>query len=129
MEYYFSSIVHIIWVVIFIMILFRAMKFTKNRPGRSVMKPVSPESGGTGSAGPQRFEGLPRQKAKLPGKRPTMSDDGYRVPKEQDITCTGRDGHSHPGADGPRYIVHEKAEEGYVILNGVKRRLKDCRNL
>ena len=27
---------------------------------------------------------------------------------------------------GPRYIVHDEPEEGYVILNGVKRKLTDC---
>ena len=30
---------------------------------------------------------------------------------------------------GPRYVVTEQPEKGYVILNGVKRKLRDCRNL
>lgn len=29
----------------------------------------------------------------------------------------------------PRYSVAEQPETGYVILNGVKRKLRDCRNL
>ena len=29
----------------------------------------------------------------------------------------------------PRYSVAEQPETGYVILNGIKRKLRDCRNL
>ena len=28
-----------------------------------------------------------------------------------------------------RYIVHDEPEQGYVILNGVKRRIEDCKDL
>ena len=31
--------------------------------------------------------------------------------------------------DGHCHIVHEEAEEGYVVLNGVKRKLEDCARL
>lgn len=58
----------------------------------------------------------------------TVSDDGHPVPKSQDLTCETKHGHRH-APTGPRYIVHEEPELGYVVLNGVKRRLTDCRNL
>lgn len=58
----------------------------------------------------------------------TISDDGHVVPESQDLTCETRHGHHH-ASTGPRYIVHEEPERGYVVLNGVKRRLTDCRNL
>lgn len=62
-----------------------------------------------------------------PGKRQTVSDDGHVVPRREDITCGTAYGHNHP--EQPRYIVHSEPEEGYVILNGVKRKIKDCSNL
>ena len=69
-------------------------------------------------------------------RKKTIASDGHVIPKEKDITCEGRDGHSHPEmsakdkADfGPRYIVHDDPEIGYVILNGVKRKISDCKNL
>ena len=46
----------------------------------------------------------------------TISDDGHRIPKKQDITCYGEYGHDHPEDVQPRYIVHEEPVEGYVIL-------------
>lgn len=65
-----------------------------------------------------------------------ISSDGHVVSKEEDLTCEGRDGHVHPklsakdAADfGRRYIVHNDPETGYVILNGVKRKLSDCKDL
>lgn len=65
-------------------------------------------------------------------RRP-VSSDGHRIPRSEDITCAGMEKHHHrsnPAVDRiPRYIVHEEPETGYVILNGVKRRLTDCRNL
>ena len=64
-------------------------------------------------------------------RRPVISSDGHEVPEAQDLTCD-RYGHVHePQTNefGRRYVVHEDPEEGYVILNGVKRKLTDCRNL
>ena len=60
----------------------------------------------------------------------TLSDDGHRVPRSQDLTCEKQYGHKHTSFDGtaPRYIVHEEPEQGYVILNGVKRRIKDLKD-
>lgn len=60
----------------------------------------------------------------------TKSSDGCIIPKSQDITCR-KYGHDHRTKFDqiPRYIVHEEPEDGYVILNGIKRSLKDCKNL
>lgn len=64
--------------------------------------------------------------------RRMVSDDGHAVPRQEDLTCDANDGHHHPEESamakefGPRYIVHDEPEEGYVILNGVKRKLTDC---
>lgn len=59
------------------------------------------------------------------------SSDGHIVPKEDDLTCDTVYGHQHSQANefGRRYIVHEEPEEGYVVLNGVKRQIKDCKDL
>lgn len=69
-------------------------------------------------------------------KRKTIAADGHMIPPEKDVTCEGRDGHRHPKptakqqADyGPRYIVHDDPEMGYVILNGVKRKISECKDL
>ena len=59
----------------------------------------------------------------------TVSDDGHRIPRNKDITCNGKYGHDHPEETQPRYIVHEEPEDGYVVLNGVKRKLEDCKHL
>ena len=74
--------------------------------------------------------------AKARKQERTISSDGHVVSKEEDLTCEGRDGHVHPklsakdAADfGRRYIVHNDPETGYVILNGVKRKLSDCKDL
>lgn len=53
------------------------------------------------------------------------------VPKRDDMTCNTEYGHAHDTSAlekeyGKRYIVHNEPETGYVILNGVKRKLKDC---
>lgn len=64
--------------------------------------------------------------------RRTVSSDGHAVPRREDLTCDTNEGHHHPEESamakefGPRYIVHDEPEEGYVILNGVKRKLTDC---
>jgi len=67
------------------------------------------------------------KKASSSGRRRTISSDGHAVPKNQDLTCE-RYGHDHGNIEG-RYIVHEDPPEGYVVLNGIKRRIEDCRNL
>ncbi len=65
-------------------------------------------------------------------QRGTVSDDGHRVPRAQDLTCETQYGHRHNSPDdrnyAPRYIVHEEPEPGYVILNGVKRKIKDIKD-
>lgn len=64
-------------------------------------------------------------------KRP-VSSDGHAIPAKDDITCANIEEHYHAprGYDKlPRYIVHEEPELGYVILNGKKRRLTDCKYL
>ena len=73
---------------------------------------------------------------KLKKRNRTIAADGHVIPPEKDITCEGRDGHRHPQPTarqkedyGPRYIVHDDPEIGYVILNGVKRRIQDCKDL
>lgn len=60
----------------------------------------------------------------LAGGRPVASD-GHRVPRDQDVSCR-RFGHRHEEFDTPRYIPHTDPEEGYIILNGVKMRLRDA---
>ncbi len=67
--------------------------------------------------------------------RGPVSSDGHVVEPSQDLTCD-RYGHRHLGntakdnADyGRQYIVHNDPEDGYVILNGVMRKITDCRNL
>ena len=62
-------------------------------------------------------------------RRVTRSDDGHAVPINQDMTCETQYGHDHGGSAEKRFIVHEDPEEGYVILNGVKRRIRDCKYL
>lgn len=64
-------------------------------------------------------------------KKPLVSSDGHVVPKQQDITCENEFGHQHPKNKeyGRRYIVHEEPEEGYVVLNGIKRKITDCKYL
>ena len=59
----------------------------------------------------------------------TISDDGHVVPASQDMTCETQYGHRHEPSPERRYVVHEDPEQGYVILNGVKRKLKDCKYL
>ena len=64
------------------------------------------------------------------------SSDGHIVSKEESFTCETKEGHIHPKMTasevndfGKRYIVHNEPENGYVILNGVRRRLDDCEKL
>ncbi len=67
--------------------------------------------------------------SKQRGKRRSFSSDGHVIPREQDITCETLENHHHELGSEPRYIVHEDPPEGYVILNGVKRKISDCKNL
>lgn len=71
--------------------------------------------------------------SKIINYKPVISSDGHIINPKDDITCTNLPGHDHrpiPGvSDKPRYIVHEEPEKGYVILNGVKRKLTDCKDL
>ncbi len=61
---------------------------------------------------------------------PPKSDDGHSVPPSQDLTCETQYGHDHSGPkQTKRYIVHEDPPQGYVILNGIKRKISDCKNL
>ncbi len=75
-------------------------------------------------------------------RRPTIAHDGHYIRRENDITCETQYGHYHPGPEEfrpdedmpavpgeptPRYIVHDDPEEGYVVLNGIKRKLEDCK--
>ena len=62
-------------------------------------------------------------------KRRTVSSDGHVVRRSQDITCETVYGHTHGQEDGRRYIVHEDPSEGYVVLNGIKRSLEECKYL
>ena len=64
--------------------------------------------------------------AKSLSQKHTSSDDGHVIRSEDDPTCA-KYGHDHKS--GRRYIVHEEPNEGYVILNGVKHKLKDCADL
>ena len=73
--------------------------------------------------------------SKFKGKvrMPTIAHDGHVIPRENDITCESTYGHNHAYAvsmgETPRYIVHEDPDDGYVVLNGVLRRIEDCKYL
>ena len=64
-------------------------------------------------------------------RRRTISDDGHYVTPSEDLTCETTSGHRHENSSefGQRYIVHNEPEDGYVVLNGVMRRIEDCKNL
>ena len=63
-------------------------------------------------------------------RKRTVAHDGHVIPREKDITCETVYGHNHGlTPEGRRYIVHEDPPEGYVILNGIKRSLDECKNL
>ena len=59
----------------------------------------------------------------------TVSSDGHLVDPSQDLTCEKEYGHNHHTDSSSRYIVHQEAEDGYVVLNGVKRKISECKNL
>ncbi|MBQ9328341.1 MAG: hypothetical protein IJ225_07375 [Solobacterium sp.] len=69
-------------------------------------------------------------------RKRSVSSDGHVVSKQEDLTCEGKEGHHHPAPSaedvanyGARYIVHNDPETGYVVLNGVKRRISECKDL
>jgi hypothetical protein len=64
-------------------------------------------------------------------KGKTISSDGHAVAPGEDLTCENQYGHHHDRINGqePRYVVHSEPTSGYVVLNGVKRKLSDCRDL
>ena len=69
-------------------------------------------------------------------RRRTVSSDGHVVPANQDLTCETTQGHVHRSPSGKeesefdkRYIVLYDPETGYVVLNGVMRRISDCKDL
>ncbi|MBP3890929.1 MAG: hypothetical protein J6D29_02025 [Solobacterium sp.] len=69
---------------------------------------------------------------KKPQKKVNISSDGHVVKPSEDLTCETQYGHEHEtnvNDYGRRYIVHEEPEEGYVVLNGIKRKLEDCAKL
>ena len=72
------------------------------------------------------------QQTVVSGRHP-VSSDGHRVPPEDDLTVsTGASRYEHQGNEeefGRRYIVHNEPVEGYVILNGIMRKLEDCKDL
>ena len=57
-----------------------------------------------------------------------MNKSKSALKPKQDITCETQYEHDHKD-QGERYIVHDEPEQGYVILNGVKRRIEDCKDL
>lgn len=68
-------------------------------------------------------------KIRFPSVRRTVAHDGHVIPRENDITCETAYGHDHGQSEGRRYIVHEDPPEGFVILNGIKRSLEECKYL
>ncbi|MEE1354878.1 hypothetical protein [Absicoccus porci] len=50
------------------------------------------------------------------------------IKPKKDVTCETQYNHDHD-KQSERYIVHDEPEQGYVILNGVKRRIEDCKDL
>lgn len=47
--------------------------------------------------------------------------------KVNDVSCETLFNHKHKLVD--EYVVQEKPETGYVILNGIKRKIEDCKDL
>lgn len=64
-------------------------------------------------------------------KRLMRSSDGHFVKPEENLTCEAKENHKHPKSNefGERYIVHNEPSLGYVTLNGVLRRIEDCKDL
>jgi hypothetical protein len=108
----------IIWmVVVLVIVLFSVAAANKRREqyygsgSGSRKKPETPQS----YSAPEYGTG-------------NVALDGHRIPKSKDVTCEAY-GHRHPGSDEPRYIVHDDPELGYVLLNGRKIKLEDCKYL
>lgn len=64
-------------------------------------------------------------------ERLMKSSDGHFVKPEENLTCEANENHHHPKSTefGERYIVHNEPSLGYVTLNGVLRKIEDCKNL
>lgn len=64
-------------------------------------------------------------------KRLMQSSDGHFVKPEENLTCEANDNHHHKASTefGERYIVHNEPSLGYVTLNGVLRKIEDCKDL
>ena len=74
--------------------------------------------------------------ARIKQRGRTVAADGHTISRENDITCEGKENHRHPQPSaedianyGRRYIVHDDPESGFVVLNGIKRRISDCKDL
>ena len=58
---------------------------------------------------------------------PVLTSDGHTLKKEKDITCRRLFGHGHPEDSKARYLVHDDpGGEEYIVLNGVRLRLKEA---
>ncbi|MCI2050120.1 MAG: hypothetical protein LKJ76_10475 [Lachnospiraceae bacterium] len=101
--------------ILLIIILSFTMLAVRQRNGGAQSRDRNAPAYGNGSTEPVMGSG-------------NIASDGHRMRASQDITCA-RYGHSHPDEDQPRYIVHDDPEIGFVILNGKKVRLQDCRDL
>ena len=64
-------------------------------------------------------------------KKALRSSDGHIVSQKEDLTCETKANHKHPKSNefGERYIVHNEPSLGYVTLNGVLRKIEDCKDL
>ncbi|MCR4892936.1 MAG: hypothetical protein K5989_12235 [Lachnospiraceae bacterium] len=103
MDFSFAGIIPIlVWIFIIAIIIKSGRKVNKNKPGMNTPKRNVP---------------------------PRSRNGEYNTPRLPEQYNPKRKIHNHPGLDEGGLVVHEEAEEGYVILNGVKRRLKDCKNL
>ncbi len=85
--------------------------------GKKGFSDTRPDRGGAFGSGQA-------QRGPQAGRGP-LASDGHRVPKDQDVSCR-RFGHRHEEFDTARYIPHSDPEQGYIILNGVKMRLRDA---
>lgn len=60
-------------------------------------------------------------------KRPSLHSSAF--PKHFHKPFRGTLDRDHVDVVGNSIIKHEEAEPGYVVLNGVKRRIEDCKDL
>lgn len=71
----------------------------------------------------------PAYRNRILNSKQIIAQDGHLIPKDKDISCENQFGHLHSKNNSSRYIVHEEPETGYVVLNGVKRKIEDCKYL